>query len=222
MAVTQDSALRPVIAPSLLAADFMNLERELRDLARAEIARLHLDVMDGHFVPNLSFGPSLIRQARQVSELFFETHLMMSHPRKYITEFAQAGSDMILIHAECKDSLQETLNDIRNQGVQAGLVLKPQTPIDLLLPHLDCVDQVLLMSVEPGFGGQNFLDDTYARIAEVRERRGHHRFAIAVDGGITPENAGKCLSLGAQILVAGTSFFKASCYHQAHKDLLAS
>ena len=178
----------------------------------APVEWLHLDIMDGHFVPNLTFGPQTVADLRPHSELFFDTHLMLANPHQHVEAFAKAGADLISIHAEPDYPVAETLQRIRNLGCQCGIVVNPPTDAEVMLPYLDQVDLALVMTVNPGFGGQSFMADQLTkveRLAQERNSRGLD-YLIEVDGGVGPANWESCRNAGADILVAGTSFYKSA------------
>jgi ribulose-phosphate 3-epimerase len=198
------------VAPSLLAADFAHLADEVRAVENAGAKILHLDIMDGHFVPNISYGADIIAAIRSQSSMLFDTHLMISHPRQYITNFRKVGSDSITIHVECEDDIAAALDEIHASGAAAGLSLKPGTPVEAVLPYLPMVDLILVMTVEPGFGGQSFMQDQMPKMAALRDAinaRGL-KVCIEVDGGVAPKTAPQCIANGAQFLVAGSSVFR--------------
>ncbi|MBO7146286.1 MAG: ribulose-phosphate 3-epimerase [Lentisphaeria bacterium] len=202
---------RILVAPSLLAADFAHLADEVKRIEEAGSDLLHLDVMDGHFVPNLTMGPPLIASLRKNSSLPFDTHLMLSHPGKYIKPFVDAGSDHITFHIESEDDPLEVIAAIRESGVSVGVSVKPKTPASAIAHLMDKIDLVLVMSVEPGFGGQSFMSEVVPKIAELRAMANqiNPRIHIEVDGGIDGETAKVVVEAGANMLVAGTSVFRA-------------
>ena len=197
------------VSPSILTCDFAHAADEVRFVADSGADMVHLDVMDGVFVPNLSFGPPVIAALRPHTDLFFDVHLMMVHPRRLLPAFAKAGADLINIHLECADPIRETLEDIRALGKQAAITLKPATPAEEAFPYLDMVDMVLVMTVEPGFGGQSFMEDMMPKVTALREeitRRGLS-VSIQVDGGIGAATAPVAAAAGADIAVMGSAVF---------------
>lgn len=199
------------VSPSILTCDFAHAADEVRFVADSGADMVHLDVMDGVFVPNLSFGPPVIAALRPYTDLFFDVHLMMTHPRRLLPAFAKAGADLINIHLECADPITETLADIRALGKQAAITLKPATPAEEAFPYLDMVDMVLVMTVEPGFGGQSFMEDMMPKVTALRQeidRRGLS-VSIQVDGGIGAATAPIAAAAGADVAVMGSAVFNA-------------
>ncbi|MDR2077267.1 MAG: ribulose-phosphate 3-epimerase [Desulfovibrio sp.] len=213
-----------ILSPSLLSADFGNLERELAALRQAGLSWAHWDVMDGMFVPNITFGPPIIRRLRRESPLFFDVHLMIEAPERYLADFAAAGADLLVVHVEASRHLDRTLREIRRLGMRAGAALNPSTPVSAVEEVLDTLDLVLIMSVNPGFGGQTFLPrslDKVRSLAELLRRRGSAAL-IAVDGGVDPGNAGELTRQGADVLVAGSAFFHFPPYAERRAAFIAA
>lgn len=202
----------PLVAPSLLASNHGRLAEACLAVANAGLDRLHLDIMDGHFVPNLSFGPQVLADLRPLCSLYFDTHLMLDNPQLYIEAFARAGSQQINIHAEPDYPVAHTLARIRALGLHCGLALKPGTPAKAAEPFLDQVDNLLVMTVEPGFGGQKFMPDMLPKIALLSQWRAerHLPFRIEVDGGIDDDTGLRCRAEGADTFVCGTAYFHAA------------
>ena len=201
----------PEIAPSILAADFARLGEQIEALKKAGCTMLHVDVMDGHFVPNITIGVPVVRSLRQATDLLLDCHLMISEPDRYLEAFAEAGADMISIHQEATPHLNRTLAAIRAAGAEAGVVINPATPVGTLSEVLPQVDFVLVMSVNPGFGGQKFLPGAVNKLAQLSAWRSDSGadFRLEVDGGIGVDNIGDVVRAGADIVVAGTSIFQA-------------
>jgi len=200
---------RAEIAPSILAADFANLGAAVRSVESAGVRLIHVDVMDGHFVPNISIGVPVVASLRKATKLHLDVHLMIESPERFVEAFARAGANTLLVHQEATAHLDRVLAMIREEGCKAGVVINPATPVATLSEVLAQVDQVLVMSVNPGYGGQQFIPYSLDKIRELRDlrARNHYNYRIEVDGGVGPENTAQLVRAGAEILVAGTSVF---------------
>ncbi|MGD6775418.1 MULTISPECIES: ribulose-phosphate 3-epimerase [Bacillaceae] len=205
------------IAPSILSADFANLGKDILDVEQGGADYIHIDVMDGHFVPNITIGPLIVEAVRPITKLPLDVHLMIENPDAYIADFAKAGADIISVHVEACRHLHRTIQHIKSQGVKAGVVINPATPVESIIPILNDVDLVLLMTVNPGFGGQAFIHDVLPKIKQVAslaEERGLS-IDIEVDGGVNPETAKLCVDAGANVLVAGSAIYNKEDRKQA-------
>lgn len=209
---------RPVIAPSMLKCDFGNLQSEVERIDAAGLPLYHLDVMDGNFVPNLSYGPMVIERLRKLTDTPFDAHLMISDPAKYLDEYVKAGCEAITFHLEAVPNPIELLKAIRQQGVVSGLAINPDTPIEAAEPFLEYCDLLLIMSVNPGFGGQKFMPEVLPKMQRARTVAGE-RLLISVDGGVAAGTIGQCATAGAEIFVAGSSIFDHTDYGQAAEVL---
>ncbi len=197
------------VSPSILAADFANLERDIHKVSGA--AMLHVDVMDGHFVPNISIGVPVVESIRKCTDMFLDVHLMISHPKQYAEQFCKAGADLVCFHLEAEDDVQETIGLIRSCGKKAAVSIKPQTPVEAVYPFVKDLDMVLVMTVEPGFGGQKFMPDMLDKVKALRAyaQNVNPALDIEVDGGINFETAPQAAAAGANVLVAGSCVFGA-------------
>lgn len=205
-----------LISPSILSSDFANLEREIRAIAKNGANLVHVDVMDGHFVPNITIGAPVVKSLKAISPIPLDVHLMISDPLTYVPDFAKAGSDIITFHLESSSDVSKTIAAIRQSGVKVGIALKPKTAAEDVYPYLEQVDMVLVMTVEPGFGGQSFMADMLPKISAIRNRINALgcNVDIQVDGGIDVKTAALVAKAGANILVAGSAVFRYEDYAQ--------
>ncbi|MBR3588700.1 MAG: ribulose-phosphate 3-epimerase [Clostridia bacterium] len=209
------------ISPSMLSCDFSKIGEEAKKIANSGADMLHLDVMDGHFVPNITFGAPVIKSIRKVTDIVFDVHLMISEPLKYIEDFIRAGADIITFHVESDSDVKETIEKIKSLSCKVGLSVKPGTPIEKVFPYLDDIDMVLVMTVEPGFGGQSFMGDMCEKIVTLRKKLDEmgKTTDIQVDGGINEETVCLVAKAGANVIVAGSSVFNSDSYEKAISSL---
>lgn len=209
------------VAPSILSADFGNLEDEIKKVEKAGADLIHIDVMDGHFVPNITIGPLIVKACRKATKLPLDVHLMIENPDRYIPDFAKAGADIITIHVEASKNLFEDIELIRQNGVKPGVVVNPKTPVETVFPVLDKVNMILIMSVNPGFEGQKFMPEVLQKIKSLKSEVVCRKLSvnIEIDGGINLDTAKEAIKAGVNILVAGSAIFYAKDYKKAIKSL---
>ncbi len=200
------------VSPSILSADYANLQREIEKVKYGGADMLHVDVMDGHFVPNISIGPPVVKSLNKATDMFLDCHLMISNPIDYVESFAQSGADLIAFHIESNSDVKKTIEKIKSAGVIPALVIKPKTKAEAVFPYIKDIGMVLVMTVEPGFGGQSFMSDMLPKITAIREEANKYNpsLMIQVDGGIVPETAKLCVAAGADVLVSGSYIFGAA------------
>ncbi len=211
--------MKKLVVPSLLSADFAHLEEEIRKMESEGVERLHLDVMDGHFVPNLTFGPIIIDAVNRLTDAHLEVHLMMENPGQYIQQFVEAGADTLMIQQETCPHLNKDLNAIREAGARPGVVLNPSTPAATLQHVMDDIEQILVMTVNPGFGGQSFIPAMLPKIQKIREKIRGTRIRLEVDGGIDISTIGRAGKAGADLFVVGSSIFNEPDPGKAYREL---
>ncbi|HNQ73836.1 MAG TPA: ribulose-phosphate 3-epimerase [Verrucomicrobiota bacterium] len=206
-----------IIAPSLLAADFGHFAKETARVQKTDAEWLHLDIMDGHFVPNLSFGPQVVKAVRSLSRQFFDVHLMCSQPEILLEPFVRAGADQLIVHVELGEAVLPLLWKIRSLGRRVGLAINPPTEIRRVAPYLDKIDHLLVMTVNPGFGGQDFIHEALPKVQQARDWRGEKglAFSIGVDGGVGFDTVGECAQAGADVFVSGSALFAAPSLKRA-------
>ena len=195
-----------ILSPSILSADFAELGKQIKSLEKVGVEWIHVDVMDGMFVPNLSFGLPIVSSLRRITSLVLDVHLMIHAPERYLTRFIDAGADMVTFHAEATDDIDKCIGIIKENGAKAGLAISPGTPYDVVVPYLDKIDMILCMTVEPGYGGQAYMKEVEAKISKLRELAGEDML-IQVDGGISPDNVIEPIEAGANVIVAGSAVF---------------
>lgn len=209
------------IAPSILSADFANLAKDIELVENFGVNYIHVDVMDGQFVPNITFGPSVVDALRPITKLPLDVHLMIVEPERFISEFAEAGADIISVHVESTSHIHRALQLVKHHGARAGVVINPGTPVEMIKPVLSMVDLVLVMTVNPGFGGQKFIEETLGKIRcldELRKKHNYH-YEIEVDGGIGLETAALCRDAGADVFVAGSFIYNSSDVEKSIQSL---
>ncbi len=210
-----------ILSPSILSADFWKLGEQIREAQEAGAQYMHIDVMDGIFVPSISYGMPVIKSIRKNTDVFFDVHIMITEPERYAAEFADCGADMVTFHVEATEKVQETIDSIRGKGAKVGISIKPGTPVSAIEPWLEQVDMVLVMTVEPGFGGQKYIDYCTEKVVQVRKLINEKDLTVDVqaDGGITLDNVKTVLDAGANVIVAGSSVFKNSITGNVKKFL---
>ncbi len=209
-----------IISPSLLSADFSRLEEQIKLVEDLGVNRLHIDVMDGHFVPNFTFGPFILKAIRKLTSSHLETHLMMSNPSDYIDQFVDAGADTLIIHTEASKDIKSDLQKIRNLGIKCGLAIKPKTDESILLEYLDLLDYVLVMSVEPGFGGQSFIEDSLLKMKNIVKMVNGKKILIGVDGGVNIKTIDRVYETGIDVTIVGSGLYKSKSISKTYKQLM--
>ena len=210
-----------IISPSILGGSFANMQDTIKLIDQSKAEYIHFDVMDGDFVPNLTFGPQFISNVRSFSKKIFDVHLMINRVGKFLDEYIKAGSDIITFHLEIDEDINELITKIKNNNIKCGIAIKPATPWEDLKPYLDNIDQIIIMTVEPGFGGQKFMDDQLSKITQLKKYLVDNQYQIdlEIDGGVNFETGKKCIDAGANILVAGSFLFKQDDLTQATNQL---
>ena len=208
------------ISPSVLSADFTNIKQQIKVVEDAGANRLHIDVMDGHFVPNLTFGPFIIKQLRQITDIHFETHLMINNPDKYLQDYMDAGSDTIIFHYEASSSIDKDIKTIKDNNKLAGIAINPDTNPDVLKPYIDYIDYILVMSVFPGFGGQSFIIETLNSMKKLIQLRGDRKILIGVDGGVNLKTIEMVYETGVDVTIVGSGLYKAPNIKERFNELM--
>jgi len=208
------------ISPSLLSANFTKLSSDIKEVEDAGVSRLHIDVMDGHFVPNLTFGPFIIKQINSITNLHLETHLMITNPNRYFDDYIKAGSDTLIFHYEASNTITEDLKYIKSKGVKSGIAINPDTNYDVLNKYLDYLDYILIMSVFPGFGGQSFIETSLEKIHQLSRICKNREILIGVDGGVNLKTIDKVYESGADITIVGSGLFKADNIKDRYMELI--
>tara|TARA_Y100000768_G_scaffold239752_1_gene181581 strand:+ start:3709 stop:4356 length:648 start_codon:yes stop_codon:yes gene_type:complete len=209
-----------IISPSLLSADFSRLEEQIKLVEDLGIDRLHIDVMDGHFVPNFTFGPFILKAIRKLTKSHLETHLMMSNPSDYIGQFVDAGADTLIIHTEASKNIRSDLKKIKSHGIKCGLAIKPKTQESILIDYLDLLDYILVMSVEPGFGGQSFIESTLLKMKNIVEMVNGRDILIGVDGGVNIKTIDRVYETGVDVTIVGSGLYKSENISKTYKHLI--
>ena len=209
-----------IISPSLLSADFSKLKEQIDVVVDAGATRLHLDVMDGHFVPNFTFGPFIVKAIRKLTDVHLETHLMISNPEKYLQDFIDAGSDTLIFHYEASNNINRDIDTIKSNNILAGIAINPDTNISNIVPFLDSLDYVLIMSVNPGFGGQGFIDETLEKMKKLSSLSLKYDFIVGVDGGVNLNTINKVYETGVDVTIVGSGLYKSDNINKRFNDLM--
>ena len=209
------------ISPSILSADFTNIKSQIKEVEDAGADRIHIDVMDGHFVPNLTFGPFIIKQLRQITNIHFETHLMIDQPDRYLQDYIDAGSDTVIFHYEASTDISRDINTIKNNNKLAGIAINPDTKPNVLKKYMNDLDYILIMSVFPGFGGQSFIEATLESMKELDDMRGNRDILIGVDGGVNLKTIDKVYNTGIDVTIVGSGLYKAPNIKERFDELMA-
>ena len=209
-----------IISPSLLSADFSRLKEQIDIVVEAGAKRLHLDVMDGHFVPNFTFGPFIVKAIRKLTDAHLETHLMIKNPHKYLIDFIEAGSDTLIFHYEASSDVKRDLKTIKDRNIKSGIAINPGTNVSEIIQYLDKLDYVLIMSVEPGFGGQGFIEETLDKMLQLSELSAKHNYVVGVDGGVNLDTIDKVYNTGVDVTIVGSGLYKADNIKERFERLM--